>query len=313
MLLSLRAALVLVVLFVPRRAIGQSVHEMMAKEEEEREARMEARMQAQWRAMTGEAEAPDLEKPSLPTRMGERIMEQPPPRQIGVKTARSFMKDIIAALTTTDAALTLDAARSTNPASSSDDSYWQTLVRALGPALEKYTKAIVQRYGFASDFEKAMASVGEAQKRKDDRELASAMQHLNEIFTGEHAQMPDIGVVPGLSQSAGGFLDASQQDREDALEDAIALRNKTRDSIVKSYIDMYLEIMRGIQKHGEAFLKDGISDIVSAAKEDANGAGRAFHERESLEIRTNILVQFLRQEERRNFIGDPPEDLKAEL
>jgi hypothetical protein len=288
---------------------------MMAKAEEEREARMEARMQAQWRAMTGETEALGAEKPPVPSmgRMAEGVVEQPSPKQIGVKTARSFMREIIAALTTADAKAALDAARTEAYASKSDDKDWQTLVQTLGPELEKRTQAIVQRYGFATDFEKAMTSVGEAQERKGDKELSSAMQYLHEIFTGEHVEIPDVGLVPELAHVAEKFLDASDHERRDSIEEAGELWKKTRDTIVKTYIDTYLEIMRGIQNEGESFVKTGISDILAAAKKDADGASRTFHERERLEIRTNILVQFLRPSEKTKFLGEPVEDSRAEL
>lgn len=271
--------------------------EMMQKMEEARNKREEATMYDLLAKMQGNIEGADgpdgVKGPPVPNSLTDVAKAgSSAPKQIGVKTARAFMKEIISALTTTDSREALNKARSTISMGEAFD--FQTLVRALGPVIERRTGPLVRKFGFASDFEQAVASVGDAQERKRDKELTAAMKHLNEIFMGT----PPVGTLPELSPLATKFLDMSAAERKQTLQQAQQMQNKATDPEQRANIGEYLQAMEGVMSNGEAHIQDSIDRVVDNAKLMAKARAATDDEKALFDARINLLSEFLRPQDK---------------
>jgi len=282
---------------------GQSMEEMIQHTEEAYDARFEAKMHEQMRMMSGSSATGLPEATDDTGGMGSmtKMPQKPPgPKQIAVKKARAFMKEILDLLSTQEAKEALDIAREGMSTSTTNDGGqpWQSLVLAIGPVIDKRTKQVVKHYGFASDFEQAMAAVGEARQRKGDKELTAAMEHLNEIFTGEISQAK-LGLIPELSKLAEGFLDMAESGRQDAIATAMALQEEAKDDQRSASIGRYIEAMKGLLDKGNSYVKDRIAELVASAKIAAKKEPKPTAEDiGSFNMHVNILSEFLHPEEK---------------
>merc|ERR1740130_298493 len=273
--------------------------EMMQKMEEARNKREEATMYELLGKMQqdgnggGDFGTGGMKGPPVPNSLTDVAKAgSSAPKQIGVKTARAFMKEIISALTTTDSREALNKARSKISMGEAFD--FQTLVRALGSVIEKRTGPLVRKFGFASDFEQAVASVGDAQERKRDKELTAAMTHLNEIFMGT----PPVGTLPELSPLATKFLDMSAPERKKALQQAQQMHDKATEHEQRANIGEYLQAMQGVISTGERHIQDSIDNVVANAKLMAKARAATDDEKGLFDARINLLSEFLRPQDK---------------
>jgi len=125
------------------------------------------------------------EKQEQMQQMGGAGSQQPPfPRkQIGIKTARKVMKDVIATLSTENAKKKLDKA-------SADESNPQIMLQKVGLRAEKLLKGVFEKYGFEGGLMQAMDSVNEAQARKGDATVKAALEELNMLMGLGHLAKP---------------------------------------------------------------------------------------------------------------------------
>jgi len=99
----------------------------------------------------------------------------PPTKQIGIKTARKFMKEVISTLSAEKAKKELDEA-------SVDKSDPQKLFQKIGPIVEKFVGGLTEKYKFEAGFGQAMQSVHDAQKRKDDSAVKAMLDTFQNII-----------------------------------------------------------------------------------------------------------------------------------
>lgn len=285
---------------------GQSIEDMMTKMQAESEARAVDKMAAQLHMMMGEAPGGDQAPPSPDL---AQLREDPRrPKQIGVKTAKAFMREALAVLSTGEALAALEAARADIHPSHED--YWHTLTISLGPALERLTREVVQKYAFAGDFEQAISSVGDAQKRKGDKELTEAIEQLNDIFTGE-SSLAKSAALKELEALAATFLNQDKLEQEQSLALSESILEGAAGSQVAPHAKEYLEAMQAVYRHGPAHVQNTIAEMIADAKEDVKRGKRAtLEERERFDLRMGVLLKFLPPEERQKLL-EPDDDAKA--
>ncbi|CAE8637589.1 unnamed protein product [Polarella glacialis] len=103
---------------------------------------------------------------------------KPPPHpQIGVKTARKFMKEVLATLQPASEELA-KAREGTEPGS-------QEMMEVVGPIMDRVLSSVVEKYKFQRGFSEGMASVQEAGKRKDCPKIKAMMHELTVLVTGQ--------------------------------------------------------------------------------------------------------------------------------
>merc|ERR1712129_120147 len=103
----------------------------------------------------------------------------PPRKQIGIKTARRFMEEVISALSQEEAKKQLDNAS----ADKAVRSYPQKLFQKAGPIVEKLVAGLTEKYEFHEGFGQAMQSVHEAQKRKDDPAVKTLLETFQKLIS----------------------------------------------------------------------------------------------------------------------------------
>jgi len=117
----------------------------------------------------------------------------PPPRkEIAVKTARKFMKEVISTLSAEKVQKEIEAATA-----AAKDKGPQAAMQAMGPIVEKAVSGLVEKYKFEAGFGQAMNSVHEAQKRKNDLALQKALNKFNQLVGMDKIPFPaEEGLAP---------------------------------------------------------------------------------------------------------------------
>merc|ERR1712129_629454 len=92
---------------------------------------------------------------------GQEPPKEPPQKQIGVKTARKFMKEVISAVSAEKIQKELETAHAAKEGAGGPKEAMQT----IGPIVEKAVAGLVEKYKFEAGFGQAVMSVHEAQKR----------------------------------------------------------------------------------------------------------------------------------------------------
>lgn len=279
--------------------------DMMERIESEHDARVEEKIQRHIDLMTNAAGQPTVEAFDgadlpVPTR-------PPSSKQIAVQRARAFMEEVVAALDKQPARLEIDAARASvsselpratfdeddedglAQASGRGDGMATSLLMAVGPLVDKFTKDIVLRYGFEGGFEQALNSVSEAMKRRGDRDLKAGMEVVAEIFAPVRP-----GRVPALHGLAKLFIELNASSRDAAISKAETM-HKGANNQLQAGIGEYLAAMQGIVARGDSYVQDRIVQLVTNARETEKSDSRQLteEERDLFDMQVETLMDFL--------------------
>lgn len=315
-----------------------SVEEMLAKMESDKEARVEAQMRALERlkdlneldtAMDDGAShmSGDMARMGLPpaARLPKRQS-----KQIAVKRARAFMREVMAALTTDDAKIQIEEARAKGAAMATPpppkelleedseaegnarDSAADDMLMTVGPVVDKLVKGTILKYEFEGGFQQAMSSVSDAMNRKGDKELKASLEAIAKILAPAKAAR-----VPQLGPRAAKFIDMSNAEREDAIKYAENLREDLADEKIRMNVDEYWAAMRGIVANGSSHVKDAIAALVLDAKttEEREHRKLTSDEQYLFNMRVDTLMEFISPANREAFEAQflTDEDAKTEL
>eukprot|EP00928_Gymnodinium_smaydae_P036909 TRINITY_DN25716_c0_g1_i1.p1 TRINITY_DN25716_c0_g1~~TRINITY_DN25716_c0_g1_i1.p1 ORF type:complete len:349 (-),score=82.88 TRINITY_DN25716_c0_g1_i1:132-1178(-) len=280
--------------------------EMMERLEAERDERLEAKFQKQTEWMEGALNSESGELSGMPD--GVKRFQQKRTKQIGVKTARAFMKEILFSVTTEEAAKKISAARAQvepreKRARSRDEDGEEEaeadlgaddMLRAVGPVVDQLIRGVVLKYDFEGGFREAMDAVNEAMRRKGDPELKAALQQFADLFAPVRA-----GRVLELGKIAGKFLEMDSNERDAAIKRAEQMFTETVDVQRKANIAVYLEAMRGVAKHGSAHVKETVAKLVADAKRKETKDREALSpaEKDEFNMRVETYLEFLGNEE----------------
>mmetsp|Transcript_134444 Transcript_134444/g.287629 ORF Transcript_134444/g.287629 Transcript_134444/m.287629 type:complete len:344 (+) Transcript_134444:112-1143(+) len=199
--------------------------------------------------MAGGLEAAMSGKPSRPKE----------PRQITMKTARKYIKYLLAVLTTEEAKAALQEARE----KADDRNDEGALMKAVAPVVESLVKDLTAEYGFTDGFEDGMTAVGAAMGRKGDKKLRKQMEDVSELLTGKTPHTR-VGRIPELDVVAEQFIDMSLEDKKAAiLVTEKKQEEASADSEMFDNTGAYLDAMRGIVKHGSSYSSQQVVEILT--------------------------------------------------
>mmetsp|Transcript_46033 Transcript_46033/g.81673 ORF Transcript_46033/g.81673 Transcript_46033/m.81673 type:complete len:149 (+) Transcript_46033:44-490(+) len=105
-----------------------------------------------------------------------------PPKQIGVKTARKFMKEVLANLLEPAAKEALEEAKTAAAEKGA------AFLTPISPVFETIMSGLVEQYKFQGGFPQAMDSVRAAQRRKGDKDIQESMNQFL-VLCGAPAEM----------------------------------------------------------------------------------------------------------------------------
>lgn len=288
------------------RVQTETVDELFVKAEAEREARLEAKFQKQLSSFVGGSVQGARDGFDEQGRASDAPLPQS--KQVPVKRARSFMRELLELVGTEDAAAKIAAAQveaaglfaekvdpDDNEHISEKDAYF-TLV---GSAIDKIARGVVLKYEFDGGLDQAFASVSDAMKRKGDPELSAAMELIAEILAP-----PGSDQALTLRNVAAQFLGMEAAAQEEALRKVEEI-SKLANTDMKDQADAYLVAMRGIMKQGRSFVKHSITQAVAEARQKERTERQKLPSRDRMQfdIHYGALMKFLR----------PAEQLELEL
>jgi len=281
------------------RAQTQNVDELFAKAEAEKEARLEAKFQQQLSSFAegsvhgARDRFDELARASVPQT-----------KQISVRNARNFTRELLELLGTEDARGKISAARveaarmfaeQVDPEENERISEKDAFFTLVGSAIDKIAKGVVLKYEFHGGLEQAFASVSDAMKRKGDPELTAAMELLAEMLAPAGS-----GQALSLRNIASQFLGMETAQQEDALQKVEKIERSASDDDTKDHAKAYLVAMRGIMSQGRSFVKHSITQAVAAAKRKEQTAQQKLPsgDRKQFDIHVGALMEFLQPTER---------------
>jgi len=227
----------------------------------------------------------------------------PQSKQISVKRARAFVRELLELLGTEDATSRITAARveaaglfaeqvdpDENERISEKDAYF-TLV---GSAIDKVARGVVLKYEFDGGLEQAFASVSDATKRKGDPELTAAMEIIAEMLAPAGSDQ-----ALALRNVAAQFLGMEAAAQEEALR-KVEEMEQIASGDLKDHADAYLVAMRGIMNQGSSFVKQSISQAVAVARQKEGTEQQKLPSRDRIQfdIHVGALMEFLLPAER---------------
>jgi len=211
----------------------------------------------------------------------------PPPKQIAVKKARTFMEEVQALLSTEYCQAKIKDAINVSPPEASTSDV-EAAIKAIGPALDSLTRGLTETYGFTNGFEEAMVAVNEARQRKNDKKLQRSMEDLAVIITGKPSPRT-AGRVPELDLVAEQFIKMGLEERKAAiLEVEKKQEAAASDSEFFASAGEYLSAMRGMVKDGDSYPRDKVLEMLATRDKEASEADKASESKV-----LNILFEFL--------------------
>lgn len=150
---------------------------------------------------------------------------RPPKKQIGVKTARKFMKEINHVLSQESVKKAIDDAKASAKASSKASAQAsregaEAMMKAVGPIVEKAVASMVEKYKFDGGFGQAMESVQDALKRKDDPKIKAALEKFSTIMGPDKDESKEEAKEESKDEPKDAKKEAKEeQKQEDKKED----------------------------------------------------------------------------------------------
>lgn len=293
-----RDLLVFVVCASPWAGVLAQPMDLVEKMEAEREARFEARLQRQL----------STESSYLPPGAAAVRKE---PKQIAVKRARAFMREIRASISEEAAfrAVAQARAEARERASGYVEVLPDQMLQAVGAVVDRLTKGIVLKYDFEGGFEQAIASVGEAAKRKGDTELQSALEAVAALFDPDDAKLYDVE----LKRHASSFVSMDTPGREAALQRVIQLRQSASDER-GLVIDEYLSIMKGVLDEGDDYvMRSARRAVEEARKTERDGQKLSEDERLIFDRSVGAMLEFLSASQQAQLAAGTSDDAGARV
>lgn len=162
--------------------------------------------------------------------------------------------------------------------------------QALTPALEKFARPVLKRFGFAASFRDAVALATAAMRDANNRSLAAVLEELDEIASGQ-LSLSREGRVAELDRLARGFLDMPTCERRAALEEAEEALGRLG-SAAHPASEQYLQAMSSVLESGhDDFIADRAAHLGHRLKDSSELGEEGAR---SLQAQLNVLSQFLR-------------------
>jgi hypothetical protein len=164
------------------------------------------------------------------------------------------------------------------------------VLRAVGPIVERLTKNVAKSFGFEGGFEQALASIQDAQKRKDDEELNVGFSKIVELF------YPIGGRIPSLHDVVQGFANAGADEQEAAMLD-LQHRIAGAKGSERGSLEAYAAAMKGIRAKGISYVKITLHNLVRQARaRQAAGESNRHEDKAAFDLQFDVLTHFLSPE-----------------